>query len=55
MEFPLTEPCPQCGSEMEPRGKARRGRAIYVCPECGYEMEVTQEFEEPVEDEEEFA
>ncbi len=40
MEFPLTAPCPQCGAEMEPRGRARRGRAVYVCPECGYEMEM---------------
>lgn len=40
MEFPLTTPCPQCGAEMEPRGRARRGRAVYVCPECGYEMEM---------------
>src|SRR5207249_1448919 len=29
MEFPLTAPCPQCGSEMEPRSKPRRGRALY--------------------------
>lgn len=37
---------------MEPHGKARRGKAIYVCPECGYEMELTGEPED-VEPEEE--
>jgi len=43
MEVPLTEPCPVCGAEMEPRGRTRRGRAIYTCPECGYEMETEPE------------
>lgn len=47
MELPLTAPCPQCGSEMEPRGQARRGRAVYVCPECGFEMEAGDEIEQP--------
>lgn len=52
MELPLTEPCPQCGNEMEPRGRVRRGRVIYVCPECGHEMEVAAEPED-IETEEE--
>ena len=53
MEFPLTAPCPQCGSEMEPRSKPRRGRAVYVCPECGFEMEADEEpaDEEPTDEE----
>lgn len=38
VELPLTEPCPQCGMDMEPRGTRRRGGIIYVCSECGYEM-----------------
>ncbi len=38
VELPLTEPCPQCGMDMEPRGIRRRGGTIYVCSECGYEM-----------------
>lgn len=45
MEVPLTEPCPVCGADMEPRGRARRGRAVYTCPECGYEMEAGVERE----------
>ena len=52
MELPLTEPCPKCGGEMEPHGKARRGKAIYVCPECGYEMELTGEPEDAEPEEE---
>ncbi|MDQ7820562.1 MAG: hypothetical protein QN173_06225 [Armatimonadota bacterium] len=52
MEFPLTAPCPQCGAEMEPRGRARRGRAVYVCPDCGYEMEMDLLEEAAPEDEE---
>ena len=53
MEAPLTEPCPVCGGEMEPRGRVRRGRAVYTCTECGHEMviEADREGEEP-EDEE---
>lgn len=43
MEVPLTQPCPDCGAEMEPSGRARRGRALYTCPECGYEMETLDE------------
>jgi len=52
VEFPLTATCPQCGSEMETSGRARRGRAVYVCPECGYEMEVAQESPEPADEDE---
>jgi DNA-binding PadR family transcriptional regulator len=37
MEEPLTVICPLCGGEMEPRGRARRGRAVYTCTECGHE------------------
>jgi len=51
VEFPLTAPCPQCGSEMEPRTKPRRGRAVYVCPECGHEMEAEEPGEPADEDE----
>jgi len=51
VELPLTAPCPQCGSEMEPRGRARRGHPVYVCPECGYEMETPEEPREPADDE----
>jgi transposase-like protein len=53
MEAPLTESCPVCGGEMEPRGRARRGRAVYTCTECGHEMfiEADREGEAP-EDEE---
>lgn len=49
MEAPLTEPCPVCGGEMEPRGHARRGRAVYTCTECGHEMivEASEEDAEP--------
>jgi len=32
---------------MEPRGRARRGRAVYVCPECEFEMEAGDEIEQP--------
>lgn len=42
MELPLTQPCPQCGAEMEPSKTARRGRVIYECPECGYQMEISE-------------
>jgi DNA-directed RNA polymerase subunit M/transcription elongation factor TFIIS len=42
VELPLTEPCPQCGADMEPRKTARRGRTIYECPDCGHQMEVTE-------------
>ncbi len=42
MEFPLTEPCPQCGSDMEPLGTRRRGGIIYACPECGYEVPMAE-------------
>ncbi len=42
MELPLTEPCPQCGSDMEPRETPRRGGIIYACPECGYEMPIAE-------------
>ena len=42
MELPLTEPCPQCGADMEPRKTARRGRTIYECPDCGHQMELTE-------------
>lgn len=42
MELPLTETCPQCGADMEPRKTARRGRTIYECPECGYQMEAAE-------------
>lgn len=52
MEFPLTVACPQCGSEMEPRSKARRGRAVYVCPECGHEMEADEDLGEPADEDE---
>ncbi len=39
MELPLTEPCPECGADMEPRQLSRHRRGIeYVCPECEYEM-----------------
>ncbi len=39
MDLPLTEPCPECGADMEPRQLSRHRRGIeYVCPECGYEM-----------------
>ncbi len=39
MEVPLTQPCPDCGADMEPSGRARRGGTVYTCPECGHEME----------------
>lgn len=51
MEVPLTQPCPDCGADMEPTGRARHGRTVYTCPECGHEME-TPEREEDGEDEE---
>jgi len=35
---------------MEPRSKARRGRAVYLCPECGYEMGAEEEPVEPVDE-----
>jgi DNA-directed RNA polymerase subunit M/transcription elongation factor TFIIS len=56
VELPLTEPCPQCGADMEPRKTARRGRTIYECPDCGYQMEITEPHagraadQEPVDD-----
>ncbi|HEU5298910.1 MAG TPA: hypothetical protein VFW08_05380 [bacterium] len=40
MEAPLTASCPLCGGEMEPRGRARRGREVYTCTECGHEAVV---------------
>ena len=40
MEAPLTTSSPVCGGEMEPRGRARRGRAVYTCTECGHETVV---------------
>ncbi len=44
MELPLTEPCPECGADMEPRQLTRHRRGIeYVCPECGYETDGYQE------------
>lgn len=42
MELPLTQPCPQCGAEMELSKVVRRGRVIYECPECGYQMEISE-------------
>lgn len=42
LELPLTQPCPQCGAEMEPSKAVRRGRVIYECPECGYQMEISE-------------
>lgn len=50
MEVPLTQPCPDCGAEMEPSGRARRGQTVYTCPECGFEMEAHDDLE-PDEDE----
>lgn len=52
VEFPLTAPCPQCGAEMEPDSKARRGRTVYVCPECGHEVEAEEEPGEPADEDE---
>lgn len=54
MEVPLTQPCPDCGADMEPSSRARRGRTVYTCPECGHEMETHEEpeREEDGEDEE---
>lgn len=52
MEFPLTAECPQCGSEMEPRGQAQRGRAVYVCPDCGHEMDAADDVGEPADEDE---
>lgn len=52
VEFPLTAPCPQCGSEMEPRERARRGRAVYVCPDCGHEMEAADDVGVPADEDE---
>ena len=42
MELPLTQPCPQCGAEMEPSRAVRRGRVIYECPDCGHQMEMAE-------------
>lgn len=42
VELPLTQPCPQCGAEMEPRRAVRRGRVIYDCPDCGHQMEIAE-------------
>lgn len=47
MELPLTEPCPECGAEMEPSEARRRGETLYVCPECGHEMPITDLSVEP--------
>lgn len=47
MEAPLTMSCPVCGGEMEPRGRARRGGAVYTCTECGHETVVDTEGEAP--------
>ncbi len=52
MELPLTEPCPQCGAEMEPQGVGRRSAGIaYVCPDCGYEMIIPDSSVDPSEPE----
>jgi len=37
---------------MEPRGRARRGRPVYVCPECGYEMEAGDDIGAPADEDE---
>ncbi|HXF82681.1 MAG TPA: hypothetical protein VNN19_08015 [bacterium] len=50
MEEPLTAVCPLCGGEMEPRGRARRGRAVYTCTECGHETILEAGSTEPAEE-----
>ncbi len=37
---------------MEPRERARRGRAVYVCPDCGHEMEAGDDPGEPADEDE---